>query len=41
MFIANFTNGQDTIPPEKSRKSQEVLEQIQKYLKIGGWIDAQ
>lgn len=41
MLIAIFTNGQDTIPPEKSRKSQEVLEQIQKYLKIGGWIDAQ
>ena len=41
IFIANFTNGQDTIPPEKSHKSQEVLEQIQKYLKIGGWIDAQ
>ena len=41
MFIANFTNGQDTIPPENSRKSKEVLEQIQKYLKIGGWIDVQ
>lgn len=29
---------QDTVPV---KKSQNVMEQIQKYLKVGGWIDAQ
>ena len=29
---------QDTVP---AKKSQNVMEQIQKYLKVGGWIDAQ
>ena len=38
LFLYGYVSGQDTA---KSSKSQIVLEQIQKYLKVGGWLDAQ
>ena len=37
LFLYGSAYGQDTI----KSKSQNVLEQIQKYLKVGGWFDAQ
>ena len=38
LFFGIASGQQDTV---KSRKSQNALEQFQKYLKVGGWIDAQ
>ena len=38
LFLCGFANGQDTA---NLSKAQNVLEQIQKYLKVGGWFDAQ